>query len=29
VLIILGVLIAQAPAEAFSSIRPGVRLADE
>ena len=28
-LIILGVLIAQAPAEAFSSIRPGVRLADE
>jgi drug/metabolite transporter (DMT)-like permease len=28
-LIIVGVLIAQAPAEAFSSIRPGVRLADE
>jgi drug/metabolite transporter (DMT)-like permease len=28
-LIILGVLIAQAPVEAFSSIRPGVRLADE
>jgi drug/metabolite transporter (DMT)-like permease len=28
-LIIAGVLIAQAPAEAFSSIRPGVRLADE
>ena len=28
-LIILGVLIAQAPAEAFSSIRPGVRIADE
>jgi drug/metabolite transporter (DMT)-like permease len=28
-LIIIGVLIAQAPAEAFSSIRPGVRLADE
>jgi len=28
-LIILGVLIAQAPAEAFSSIRPGIRLADE
>jgi drug/metabolite transporter (DMT)-like permease len=27
--IIVGVLIAQAPAEAFSSIRPGVRLADE
>jgi drug/metabolite transporter (DMT)-like permease len=27
--IILGVLIAQAPPEAFSSIRPGVRLADE
>ena len=24
-----GVLIAQAPPEAFSSIRPGVRLADE
>jgi drug/metabolite transporter (DMT)-like permease len=29
VLIIAGVLIAQAPVEAFSSIRPGVRLADE
>jgi UDP-N-acetylmuramyl pentapeptide phosphotransferase/UDP-N-acetylglucosamine-1-phosphate transferase/uncharacterized membrane protein len=28
-LIIIGVLIAQAPVEAFSSIRPGVRLADE
>jgi drug/metabolite transporter (DMT)-like permease len=28
-LIILGVLVAQAPAEAFSSIRPNVRLADE
>jgi drug/metabolite transporter (DMT)-like permease len=28
-LIIVGVLIAQAPPEAFSSIRPGVRLADE
>jgi drug/metabolite transporter (DMT)-like permease len=28
-LIILGVLVAQAPAEAFSSIRPGVRMADE
>jgi drug/metabolite transporter (DMT)-like permease len=28
-LIIAGVLIAQAPSEAFSSIRPGVRLADE
>lgn len=28
-LIILGVLIAQAPVEAFSSIRPGIRLADE
>ena len=27
--IIVGVLIAQAPPEAFSSIRPGVRLADE
>ena len=27
--IIIGVLIAQAPPEAFSSIRPGVRLADE
>jgi len=27
--IIVGVLIAQAPAEAFSSIRPGVRMADE
>jgi drug/metabolite transporter (DMT)-like permease len=27
--IIVGVLIAQAPAQAFSSIRPGVRLADE
>ena len=28
-LIIIGVIIAQAPPEAFSSIRPGVRLADE
>jgi drug/metabolite transporter (DMT)-like permease len=28
-LIIVGVLIAQAPVEAFSSIRPGIRLADE
>ena len=28
-LIIIGVLIAQTPVEAFSSIRPGVRLADE
>src|SRR5262245_34713849 len=28
-LIIIGVLIAQAPVEAFSSIRPGIRLADE
>jgi drug/metabolite transporter (DMT)-like permease len=27
--IIVGVLIAQAPREAFSSIRPGIRLADE
>ncbi len=27
--IIVGVLIAQAPTEAFSAIRPGVRLADE
>ena len=27
--IIVGVLIAQAPPETFSSIRPGVRLADE
>ena len=27
--IIVGVLIAQAPSQAFSSIRPGVRLADE
>jgi drug/metabolite transporter (DMT)-like permease len=29
VLIIVGVLVAQAPPEAFSSIRPGVRMADE
>jgi drug/metabolite transporter (DMT)-like permease len=29
VLIIIGVIVAQAPPEAFSSIRPGVRLADE
>jgi drug/metabolite transporter (DMT)-like permease len=28
-LIILGVLVAQAPPEAFSSIRPAVRMADE
>jgi drug/metabolite transporter (DMT)-like permease len=28
-LIIIGVIIAQAPPEAFSSIRPGIRLADE
>lgn len=28
-LIIIGVIIAQAPPEAFSSIRPGVRMADE
>ena len=28
-LIIIGVIVAQAPPEAFSSIRPGVRLADE
>jgi drug/metabolite transporter (DMT)-like permease len=28
-LIIIGVLVAQAPVEAFSSIRPGIRLADE
>ena len=27
--IIVGVLIAQAPPETFSSIRPGVRMADE
>ena len=27
--IIVGVLIAQAPSQAFSAIRPGVRLADE
>lgn len=28
-LIIIGVIIAQAPPEAFSSIRPGIRMADE
>jgi drug/metabolite transporter (DMT)-like permease len=28
-LIIIGVVIAQAPPEAFSSIRPGLRMADE
>jgi drug/metabolite transporter (DMT)-like permease len=28
-LIILGVIIAQAPPEAFSSVRPGLRMADE